>query len=157
MFNRQKKKFHVPVLVSEIISLFPKEKRPQKILDCTFGRGGHSLALLKHFSKTRITGLDCDSQAIEYGYSLQAVKTRKIKLLKSNFHKFPNSSEKKEIYNMILMDLGVSSPQLDDKKRGFSFYQEGPLDMRMDREQKLKASDIINFWNKEKLIHLFQF
>ena len=156
MFNQQKNKLHTPVLVSELISLFSKREQPQKILDCTFGRGGHSLALVKHFPEVCITGLDCDNQAIEYGSSLQAVKQEKIKLLKRNFHKFPNSSEKRAIYNMILMDLGVSSPQLDDKKRGFSFYQDGPLDMRMDREQKLKADNIVNSWNKKELIKLFQ-
>ena len=60
------------------------------------------------------------------------------------------------IYDMVLMDLGVSSPQLDEQERGFSFYQEGPLDMRMDRDQDFKASDIINNWSKKDLIHLFQ-
>ena len=112
--------------------------------------------MLKHFPKVCITGLDCDSQAIEYGFSLKEVKEGKIKLLKKNFHNFPNSSEKKGAYNMVLMDLGVSSPQLDDKKRGFSFYQDGPLDMRMNRDQKLKASHIVNSWSKEELIQLFQ-
>ena len=157
MFYQKKKKPHTPVLVSELISLFSKRNHPTKILDCTFGRGGHSLTLLKHFPEVCITGLDCDSHAIKYGASLKEVKERKIKLWKENFHTFANSSERKETYNMILMDLGVSSPQLDNSERGFSFLQDGPLDMRMDREQNLKADDIINSWNREKLIKLFQF
>lgn len=156
MLPFQKEQSHSPVLVSELISLFSKKDSPQRILDCTFGRGGHSLAFLKEFPKVHITGLDYDDQAIEYGSSLKEAKEGKITLLRKNFHNFANSAEKKETYNMILMDLGVSSPQLDKKERGFSFYQDGPLDMRMDRKQKFKAYDIINFWSKQKLIRLFQ-
>ena len=156
MLNLQKKRLHFPVLVSEIVSLFSKDNPPQQILDCTFGRGGHSLALLEEFPQLFITGLDCDDQAIEYGLSLKESKGEKLKLLKKNFHHFSDSAGGKDTYDMILMDLGVSSPQLDEEKRGFSFYQDGPLDMRMDREQKFKADDIINNWSREKLIKLFQ-
>ena len=156
MSNPQKEKPHTPVLVEELLSLFSKKKPPQKMLDCTFGRGGHSLAFLKEFPKTDITGLDCDEQAMEYGSTLKEVREGKIKLLKKNFHHFAKSEGQKETYNMILMDLGVSSPQLDEKERGFSFYQDGPLDMRMDREQELKADNIINSWSKQELVRLFQ-
>ena len=156
MLNFNKEPPHFPVLLSEILSLFSEENPPHQILDCSFGRGGHSLALLKKFPKVCITGLDCDEQAIQYGSSLKEVKEGKIKLLKKNFHDFADSFSGKETYNMILMDLGVSSPQLDEKERGFSFLQDGPLDMRMDREQEFKASDIINTWSKEELIKLFQ-
>lgn len=156
MFPVQKEKSHFPVLVSELLSLFSKAHPPQQILDCTFGRGGHSLAFLKKFPKVLVTGLDCDDQAIEYGSLLKEVKEGKIKLFKKNFHTFATSAAQKEIYDVVLMDLGVSSPQLDEKERGFSFYQDGPLDMRMDRRQEFKAEDIINTWGKKALVQLFQ-
>ena len=157
MFNFQSDILHEPVLVDELMGLFSKDHPPEKMLDCTFGRGGHSLAFLRQFPQICITGLDCDDEAIRYGSSLKEVKEGKIKLLKENFHHFAKSEGgQKEMYNIILMDLGVSSPQLDDKKRGFSFYQDGPLDMRMDRKQEFKASDMINSWSKPELIRLFQ-
>ena len=156
MLNLQKPELHFPVLLSEILSLFSKDNSPQQILDCTFGRGGHSLALLEKFPELYVTGLDCDEQAIKYGLSLKETKEGRVKLLKKNFHDFADSIEQKEIYNMILMDLGVSSPQLDEAERGFSFYQDGPLDMRMDRNQQFKADDIVNTWSKEQLVKLFQ-
>ncbi len=156
MLQDQREKLHEPVLVSELLSLFSEEAPPQEILDCSFGRGGHSRALLSRFPQARVTGLDWDRQAIEYGSSLREAKEGKIKLLKRNFYEFASSSKKRETYNMIVMDLGPSSPQLDDGERGFSFYQDGPLDMRMDRERKLKAGDIINSWSREELIRLFQ-
>ena len=152
----KKNTFHTPVLVSELMAVFSKNHPPEKILDCTFGMGGHSLALLKTFSQVHITALDCDDEAVQYGSSLKEVKEGQIKLLKYNFHNFVSSSEPKETYDLVLMDLGVSSPQLDQKDRGFSFYQKGPLDMRMDRELKFKASDIVNSWGKKELVRLFQ-
>lgn len=147
---------HIPVLVSELLSLFSNTNPPQKILDCTFGRGGHSLALLRKFPQAYITGLDCDEQAISYGLSLPEAKEGKIQLLKTNFHQIPDFVKKSQPYDLIVMDLGVSSPQLDQKERGFGFYQDGPLDMRMDRTQSFKADEVINTWNKEDLISLFQ-
>ncbi len=146
---------HKPVLTEELLSLFSKKNPPQKILDCSFGRGGHSLAFLKEFPFMGVMALDCDEQAIQSGLSLKETKEGKITLLKKNFHNFPSSAQKEE-YDIIIMDLGPSSPQIDDKNRGFSFYQDGPLDMRMDRSQKFKASDIVNFYSKKELVRLFQ-
>ena len=150
------KKKHTPVLVEELLSLFCQSSAPKKILDCTFGRGGHSLALLKKFPKLYIRAIDRDTEAIKYGSSLKEVQEGKIQLSKGNFHSFARQAEEKELYDMIFMDLGVSSPQLDKEERGFSFYQEGPLDMRMDKEQSFKAEDIVNSWSKEELVQLFQ-
>ena len=157
MFDfKQNSSLHQPILVQELLSLFSVENPPQKILDCSFGRGGHSLAFVRQFSQARVTALDCDHQAVEYGQTLKEVKEGKIKLLRKNFHHFPRSLKGKKTYDLILMDLGVSSPQLDTKERGFSFYQEGPLDMRMDKRGKIKAEDIINTWSKKELVQLFQ-
>ena len=154
--STHKKMGHLPILVSELLSLFSEESPPQQVLDCTFGRGGHSLAFLKKFPKAHITALDCDHQAVKFGCSLREAKKEKMKLINKNFHEFVSFCKKKEFYDLILMDLGVSSPQLDEPSRGFSFYQDGPLDMRMDQRQKLQAKDIINTWNKKDLIALFQ-
>lgn len=148
---------HTPILVDELISLFSEDSPPQKMLDCTFGRGGHSLAFLKAFPQLCITALDCDESAVAYGRSLKEVKEGKIKIFKQNFHHLSESGGiLSSDYDLILMDLGVSSPQLDEEERGFSFYRDGPLDMRMDREKEFQAKDIINAWNKKDLIQFFQ-
>ena len=147
---------HNPVLLDEVLSLFSKEKPPKNILDCTFGRGGHSLAFLKKFSQTTILALDRDSSAIDFGFTLKEFKEKKIKFLKQNFYEYPFILKKKKTFDLVLMDLGLSSPQLDNPERGFSFYREGPLDMRMDQKQALMAQDIVNHYSKQELIQLFK-
>ena len=198
---------HIPALISEILSVFPKSFCPRKILDCSFGRGGHSLALLERFPAARIAAIDRDQEALAYGASLDPVREGKIQLIHGNFHDFAGqggggrpfgswisyradrpaacgaalSQEPaltgppagagrealcpapplpagfcREKFDIILIDLGASSPQLDQAERGFSFYQDGPLDMRMDRAQKLTAADIINRFSEKDLARLFQ-
>ena len=97
MLYFQKEQSHFPVLLSELISLFSKEDPPQQILDCTFGRGGHSLAFLREFPQVQITGLDCDDQAIEYGASLKETKEGKIKLFKKPFMILETLLKKKKL------------------------------------------------------------
>ena len=150
------KNLHTPVLLNELLALFSEKTSPQNILDCTFGRGGHSLAFLKKFPTAFILALDRDKEAIDFGTGLKSVKDKKIKLLQKNFYEFPNIFEQTKFFDLILMDLGLSSPQLDEGERGFSFYKEGPLDMRMDQRQNLKARDIINQYSKQDLIKLFK-
>ncbi|MCZ0932865.1 MAG: 16S rRNA (cytosine(1402)-N(4))-methyltransferase RsmH [Oligoflexia bacterium] len=156
MFDNLKHPLHTPVLLQELLSLFSLEKPPQSILDCTFGRGGHSLAFLKKFPQTVILALDRDNTAIEFGLTLKEFKEKKIELLNQNFYEFPLTFKKKQTFDLVLMDLGASSPQLDNKERGFSFYKEGPLDMRMDHKQTLTAKDIINQYSKQDLVRLFK-
>ena len=145
---------HIPVLLKELLAVFENNsKEPQKILDCTFGRGGHSLALLKQFPKSSILALDRDLCAVEFAKN-QLNQQKQLQVLHQNFHQFPLKTT--ETFDLILMDLGVSSPQLDEGQRGFSFYKEGPLDMRMDQSQSLTAKQIINSWTKKELLDLFQ-
>ena len=136
--------------------MFSKDCFPKKILDCTFGRGGHSLAFLKRFPETEVVALDRDKMAIEFGLTSQDFKSKKIKFFQNNFYEYPFNLQKKNKFDFILMDLGVSSPQLDNKARGFSFYHKGPLDMRMDQRQVQTAKDIINQYSKQDLIQLFK-
>lgn len=147
---------HKPVLVQEALSVFLKPPPPRSLLDCTFGGGGHSKAFLKAFPKIKILGLDQDSEAIEDGQKqLAPLFKDRLKLKKINFHDFPRTNHH-SLFDGILMDLGVSSPQLENRERGFSFYRRGPLDMRMDRDRTLQARDILNNSSKEELINLFK-
>ena len=130
-------------------------------MDCTFGRGGHSTAFLSRFPQLRILALDWDGEAIKYGQAHPP--TSRIRFLRTSFYHFPERLRQSSTlfaehrpFDMILMDLGVSSPQLDQGERGFSFYREGPLDMRMDQRVKLKAEDLVNGLSKRELIQLFQ-
>ncbi len=187
---------HIPVMTKEILSAYPKGFCPRTVFDCSFGRGGHSLALLKKFPKARITAIDRDQEALACGSFLKPVKDGRIKLIYGNFHDFaiqdpaappllqkPPPEDKpgpgleggprraaslrgcsggllingrREAFDIILIDLGPSSPQLDDARRGFSFYQEGPLDMRMDRSQKLSAAVIVNQFSRDDLARVFR-
>lgn len=152
MIFQEKPTLHSSVLVEEILSVFSKTSSAF-FLDCTFGRGGHSQALLKAFQGARVLALDRDGEAIAYGLkNLAPLFKGRLKLLRTNFHNFRTSS----FFDGILMDLGVSSPQLDQAGRGFSFYRKGPLDMRMDQSQSLKAGDIVNGASKEELTSLFK-
>jgi 16S rRNA (cytosine1402-N4)-methyltransferase len=102
-----------------------------------------------------VTALVLEPEAIEYGTKnfAEFIQSKKLKIKKSNFASFNNEEE--TTFDGILMDLGVSSPQLDTASRGFSLYNEGPLDMRMDPTQGLSAKEIINNWEERDLADLF--
>lgn len=134
--------FHQPVLLKEVIEAL-KICANGTYIDCTFGRGGHSKQLLKRLGANgRIVAIDQDPQAVVYGKRLFSEEPR-VMIEQWNFSQILqlagvyNLSEKT---NGILFDLGVSSPQLDDPKRGFSFMQDGPLDMRMNVNQGIPAA-----------------
>lgn len=149
---------HKPVLLDEITRL-AAEISPTRILDVTFGRGGHSRALLDLPSKPTLLGMDQDSAAITYGISQMEkyVQQGRLCLVHGSFHvAVKNIPKPTEGFHVILADLGVSSPQLDEAERGFSFYHDGPLDMRMNREQEFSAADLINGWSEVELIRVFQ-
>ena len=160
-----KPKGHEPVLLKEILALAPISPPGQgkKMLDTTFGCGGHTKAFLEHFPKLSIIALDRDIQAIQWGQAhilpFLSQETA-LKLYHSSFHPFPalinkNLFPKGPFFDIILLDLGVSSLQLDKAERGFSFYKDGPLDMRMDQNQTLRAKDIINQFSEQELNNIF--
>lgn len=149
---------HKPVLLDEIVRL-AGEIEPKRILDVTFGRGGHSQALLDLPSRPTLIAMDQDSQAIMYGINSLTRYTEqgRLCLVHGSFHATVRNLPKPEQgYNIVLADLGVSSPQLDEAERGFSFYNDGPLDMRMNQSQEFSAADLINTWPEVELIRVFK-
>jgi 16S rRNA (cytosine1402-N4)-methyltransferase len=128
---------HQPVLLKESIAAL--NIRPDGFyIDTTFGRGGHSRAILEHLNEHgRLLALDQDPQAVDCGRKSFAGEDR-IEIVHCNFSQVAKVVAERGMENRvegILMDLGVSSPQLDDAARGFSFLRSGPLDMRMNTEQ----------------------
>lgn len=145
-------------MVGEIIEGFlPLKDRPNlRYFDGTAGRGGHLRAVLDSFPGIEAVAMDRDPAALEAIGKLFAPEIAKgqLRLVHGNFADF--SAEKFGLFDMMLADLGVSSPQLDEAARGFSFYHEGPLDMRMDQTQELTAADVVNSWDEADLIELFR-
>lgn len=147
---------HKPVLVNEVL----RHCRENDVwtLDATFGRGGHSRALKKNRPHLKIIALDQDREAVDWGK-----KHSDFFIHHLNFHYFHQEREDfflkysiSDGFDMILLDLGPSSPQLDEAKRGFSFYKEGPLDMRMNQDLQQTAGDIIHQAEEEELIQIFR-
>ncbi|MBA7530875.1 Ribosomal RNA small subunit methyltransferase H [subsurface metagenome] len=158
MFEQTPKRLHQPVLIKEVIELL--QPRPGKILvDATIGSGGHSELLLGLIeSSGKLIGIDRDKETLNIARErLKNYQTQLI-LLCDNFINLPHILKELDIEKVdgVLLDLGISSQQLSDAERGFSFQQDGPMDMRMSRTSRLKASDIINKYSPERLVKIFQ-
>ncbi len=152
---------HKPVLLDEIILNF-KQSKAQALtyLDGTFGRGGHLRAVLDQFADLKAYAMDCDQEAIRYAQVkfVDEIANGRLHIAHSNYANFSvarAAANWPDKYDLILLDLGVSSPQLDEADRGFSFYLDGPLDMRMDQSQELAAEEIVNDWDEEDLFKVF--
>ncbi len=150
---------HKSVLVNEVLMHY--QENYVSMLDATFGRGGHSLALKKRWPHLKIIALDQDHQAVDWGKKHFQLSNCSIHHL--NFHYFHPKKEEfflkysiQDGLDMILLDLGPSSPQLDEPERGFSFYKEGPLDMRMNQDIQQTAEEIIHQSTEEELIQIFK-
>ncbi|MEM9444268.1 MAG: 16S rRNA (cytosine(1402)-N(4))-methyltransferase RsmH [Verrucomicrobiota bacterium] len=132
---------HIPVLLKEVIEVL-QPSAGKVFLDGTFGCGGHTEAFLKAGAKV----LGCDQDAIAIGLAEEKQKAwgeDKLKVRKMNFRELEKISKSDGPFDAVFADLGVSSPQLDHADRGFSFMNEGPLDMRMDRSLPLTAKDLV--------------
>lgn len=143
---------HYPVLVHEILNYAKEIKNLKWVLDLTFGGGGHSRALMNKFPLINIMALDQDYSVVQRAKK-DWVGQKNFFIYHENFHHFRKNSQN---FNMILLDLGPSSIQLMDPERGFSFYQDGPLDMRMDRRNEMTACHILNQYSEDELFHLFR-
>lgn len=122
-------------------------------LDGTLGRAGHSLEIVKHLTTGRLIGIDRDETAIAAAQERLADYADRVTLVHSNFDRVGEILDELGIDGAdgMLFDLGVSSPQLDDAERGFSYRHDAPLDMRMDRTAALCAREVVNEWPYEEL------
>ncbi len=147
---------HLPVLLSECLNGL-SIKPTGVYLDCTLGGAGHSSEILKRLgSGGLLIGIDRDADAIEAAsLRLSSVETQaRFCCLRGNFHDAPallEAAKTDRSLDGILVDLGVSSHQLDVRERGFSYHDDAPLDMRMDQSQALCARDIVNGWSEDEL------
>lgn len=151
---------HVPVLLEECISML--NIRPEGIyVDGTLGLGGHSAAIAARLSPTgRLIGIDRDETALARASQRLAEYAPLVTLVHGSFGHLEEILEELGISAVdgMLFDLGVSSPQLDEAERGFSYRLDAPLDMRMDRTQSLTARDVVNTYDEAELSRiLFQY
>ena len=147
---------HISVLLDECIENL--NIRPDGIyLDGTLGLGGHSAAIAARLDTGRLICIDRDETAIERAGKILAPFGEKVKLVHGNFSDAAVILEDLGIDSVdgMLFDLGVSSPQLDEAQRGFSYMNDAPLDMRMDTSAGLTAYDIINTWSADRLSRIF--
>ena len=141
---------HIPVFLEEVVTAFaPSPLRT--VFDGTCGAGGHARALLaSHPEIERYVACDQDADALALAKISLAPFAPKVSFLHANF-----SAPPPDRFDAVLLDLGVSSMQLDRPERGFSFLAEGPLDMRMDLTEDLLAEEIVNRWNRCSLERIF--
>ena len=147
---------HVPVMLKEVLSFIPKNKKIN-LIDATFGGGGYSREILKNFNIKNLIAIDRDPISKIF-YDELRKDFDNIELFNQKFSKLDellkNSEHFKEKYDVIIFDLGVSSNQIDNPERGFSFQQDGPLDMKMG-SSNLNAFEVINSFDEKKLADIF--
>ena len=149
--------YHEPVMVKEVIESL-LVSRTGVYVDCTVGGAGHAYAILKE-TDALLVGIDCDDDALQFAEKrLAQFGSRKI-LIKANFADLDNILKSLNIEKVdgVLLDLGVSSHQLETDHRGFSFNKQALLDMRMDRSLKISAYDIVNSFAQNELEKIIRF
>ena len=148
--------YHLPVMIKEVDN-YLITKQDGYYVDCTFGGGGHSTYLLNKYPNIKIIGFDQDIDAFKYFNDNKNIKKDRVIFCNTNFRNISKELKKLNIQkvNGIFADLGVSSKQLDNKQRGFSFNSSADLDMRMNQNQTLSAYDIVNTFSYEKLVDIF--
>ncbi len=145
--------YHKPVLYKETIENII-DKRPLIYVDCTLGGGGHTEGILKNSTEdSKVIAIDQDDQAIKFAKKRLEKYENKLQIFKDNFKNldtvvYLGGYEK---VDRILMDIGVSSTQLDDVERGFSYKYEAKLDMRMNRDLKISAWDVVNKFSEKEI------
>lgn len=145
---------HIPVMLNEVIDGLDIKENGIYV-DCTIGGGGHSREILKRLKTGHLYGFDRDEKAIET--CTERFKDNKnLTLIHANYKDAPEILQARGVTKIdgFLIDLGVSSYQIDTAERGFSFLHNGRLDMRMDRSQPIDAYQVVNYYSKEKLLDI---
>lgn len=148
---------HVPVLLDQVLALTAPEPG-DRVVDCTFGAGGHAAALAARIGPTgELTGIDRDPEAARHFESLAADMPCPARLVRADFatglQDLASEGAKADI---VLMDLGLSSMQVDTAERGFSYSRQAPLDMRMDPSLEVSAADLVNEASEHDLTRWFR-
>ena len=147
---------HKSVLLDETIKSLNID--PNKIyIDATLGYAGHSREVLKRIDKGLLIAFDQDKQAIRYSQKELDKLKKPFQIVHSNFSNLNNELDRLKIHKVagIMFDLGVSSPQLDEGSRGFSYHSDAKLDMRMNQEDKLTAYEVVNNYEEKDLVRIF--
>ena len=155
------KEVHISVALERCVALLTPsiEKNPEPIVvDATLGLGGHSYALLEKFSNLRVIGLDRDEKAIAKARERLSQFKNRLTVVHAVYDQMPEILDQLGISNVdgILFDLGVSSMQLDDASRGFSYSKDAPLDMRMDQSATLTAKKVLDTYSRAELIKVIR-
>ena len=147
---------HVSVLLKESVDAL-NLKEDSVIVDCTLGYAGHSSYILKRIKRGALFAFDQDSEAIRHSTDRLSKIGTNFTIIKSNFINLKEELNNRGVTQVdgILFDLGVSSPQLDDASRGFSYHEDAKLDMRMNQENPLSAYEVVNNYTKEELTKIF--
>lgn len=148
---------HISVLLEPTISSL-NIKENGIYVDCTLGYAGHSSAILKRLKKGMLYSFDQDEEARSYSENVLKNIGNNFEIIPSNFVNLKEELNKRKVNHIdgIMFDLGVSSPQLDDASRGFSFHEDAKLDMRMDRNNKLSAYEVVNNYSYEDLYKIIR-
>jgi len=151
---------HEPVLLERCLEILGEALKGDSaiLVDGTLGLGGHSEAFLKRFPKLVLVGIDRDENALRLAGERLAPFADRIHLVQAVYSEIPEVLEDLglNLADAILLDLGVSSMQLDERDRGFAYSFEAPLDMRMDATEELTAADILNSYKEEELAAIFK-
>jgi 16S rRNA (cytosine1402-N4)-methyltransferase len=145
---------HISVLLEEVLEYLDADRKGI-FVDCTLGPAGHAIELLKRNPGAEVMGFDIDESSLLIAKERLKAYAGRVELLHSDFRYLPDLKMDFSRVRGILLDLGLSSFQLDSPQRGFSHSHEGPLDMRMDLRNKTTASKILNRYSEHKLADIF--
>lgn len=150
---------HIPVLPEETVSCaMPQTSGAFRVIDGTVGYGGHSSLILKKNPDAELLGIDRDETALANAAERLSFAGSRVRLTHGRFSTLAEKAAGAgwEKVDSILLDIGVSSPQIDTPERGFSFRFEAPLDMRMDRSRGITAADVVNTYSVQELTRIFR-